>query len=119
MLECFFHSNIFFIFATQLSVMRKVVFIGLFLLLFAPLWAQEGGSAEFSPLFFLKPKAELPKEINETSGLFFHNGRLWTHNDSGGKPILFALDTTTFEIVQKVKLSHAQTRTGRMCVPMA
>ena len=110
MLECFFHSNIFFIFATQLSVMRKVVFIGLFLLLFAPLWAQEGGSAEFSPLFFLKPKAELPKEVNETSGLFFHNGRLWTHNDSGGKPILFALDTTTFEIVQKVKLSHAQNK---------
>lgn len=90
--------------------MRKVVFIGLLLLLFAPLRAQEGGTAEFSPLFFLKPKAELPKEVSETSGLFFHKGRLWTHNDSGGKPILFALDTTTFEIVQKINLSHAKNK---------
>ena len=51
----------------------------------------EGG---FTPLFCPQFKAKLPEEVCETSGLFFHNGRLWTHNDSGGEPILYALDTT-------------------------
>ena len=82
----------------------------MFLLLIAPAMAQEEGTAEFSPLFLPKLKAELPMEVNETSGLFFHNGRLWTHNDSGGKPILYALDTTTFEVVQKVTLSNAKNK---------
>ena len=72
--------------------------------------AQEEGSADFSPMFFPKLKAELPKEVNETSGLFFHNGRLWTHNDSGGKPILYALDTTAFEVVQKLTLKNVKNR---------
>lgn len=57
----------------------------------------------FRPQF----KAKLPKEVCETSGLFFHNGRLWTHNDSGGEPILYALDITTFDIVQRITLDNA------------
>ena len=55
-------------------------------------------------------KSELPQEVKESSGLFFHNGRLWTHNDSGGKPILYALDTTTFEIVQRITLKNAKNK---------
>ena len=91
--------------------MKRIGLIGLFLLLFSLLaWTQEEGTAEFSPLFLPKLKAELPKEVNETSGLFFHNGRLWTHNDSGGKPILYGLDTTTFEVVQRITLSHAKNK---------
>ena len=90
--------------------MKRTLLFGLFLLLLAPTMAQEEGTAEFSPLFLPKLKAELPEEVNETSGLFFHNGRLWTHNDSGGKPILYALDTTTFEVVQKVTLSNAKNK---------
>lgn len=90
--------------------MKRTLLFGLFLLLIAPAMAQEEGTAEFSPLFLPKLKAELPMEVNETSGLFFHNGRLWTHNDSGGKPILYALDTTTFEVVQKVTLSNAKNK---------
>ena len=90
--------------------MKRTLLFGLFLLLLAPAMAQEEGTAEFSPLFLPKLKAELPMEVNETSGLFFHNGRLWTHNDSGGKPILYALDTTTFEVVQKVTLSNAKNK---------
>lgn len=72
--------------------------------------AQNEGTAEFSPLFFPELKAELPKEVSETSGLFLHNGRLWTHNDSGGKPILYALDTTTFEVVQRITLANAKNK---------
>ena len=85
----------------------------MFSLLLLPLlsvMAQEDGTVGFSPLFNPEFKAELPKEVNETSGLFFHNGRLWTHNDSGGKPILYALDTTTFEIVQRLTLKNVKNK---------
>lgn len=84
--------------------------LGLFMLPFLSLLAQEEGSAGYSPLFFPELKAELPKEVSETSGLFFHNGRLWTHNDSGGKPILYALDTTTYEVVQRITLVNARNK---------
>ena len=70
--------------------------------------AQE--EAGLSPLFNPQFKSELPKEVHESSGLFFHNGRLWTHNDSGDKPILYALDTATFEVVQRVTLANAKNK---------
>ncbi|MBR3426344.1 MAG: hypothetical protein IKG95_00220 [Bacteroidales bacterium] len=86
--------------------MRRALLIG-FVLLFSLLGkAQEGKWGELSPLL----KSELPEEVKETSGLFFHNGRLWTHNDSGGKPILYALDTTTFEVVQKITLDKVKNK---------
>lgn len=72
--------------------------------------AQEEGHAGYTPFYYPQPKAELPEEVHETSGLFFHNGRLWTHNDSGGKPILYALDTATFQVVQRVTLGNAKNK---------
>ena len=81
-----------------------------FLLFLPPAKAQEEGYAGYTPLFAPEFKALLPKEVRETSGLFFHNGRLWTHNDSGGKPILYGLDTTTFEVVQRVTLANAKNK---------
>ena len=91
--------------------MKKGLLLTLVMLTFFP-WvkAQEEGHVGFSPLYSPKLRGELPKEVCETSGLFFHNGRLWTHNDSGGKSILYALDTTTFEVVQKVTLSNAKNK---------
>ena len=72
--------------------------------------AQEAGNSSYSPLFSPEFKSLLPEEVKETSGLFFHNGRLWTHNDSGGKPILYGLDTTTFEVVQRITLANAKNK---------
>lgn len=87
-------------------IMRRALLIG-FVLLFSLLGkAQEEKCGELSPLL----KSELPEEVKETSGLFFHNGRLWTHNDSGGKPILYALDTTTFEVVQRITLDKVKNK---------
>ena len=34
-------------------------------------------------------ETQLPKKINETSGLEFFNQNFLTHNDSGGKPKLY------------------------------
>lgn len=91
--------------------MKKTLHLLFVLLLIAPcLSAQEEGYVGYTPLFAPEFKAELPHEVCETSGLFFHNGRLWTHNDSGGKPILYGLDTTTFEVVQRLTLVNAKNK---------
>lgn len=90
--------------------MKRIPFIGLFLLLSLLARSQEGGTAGFSPLFGPELRSELPEEVSETSGLFFHNGRLWTHNDSGGKPVLYGLDTVSFEVVQRITLANVKNK---------
>lgn len=54
--------------------------------------------------------SELPYEVHETSGLIRVDNLLWTHNDSGGEPILYALDTTDFKVVRRVRLANATNR---------
>ena len=91
--------------------MRRWGLIAAFLLLAIPFsWSQNEGHASYSPLFSPKLRATLPDEVNESSRLFFYNGRLWTHNDSGGKPILYALDTATFEVVQRITISNGKNK---------
>lgn len=91
--------------------MRRRLLIAAFLMATVSwAWSQEEGYAGYSPLFNPQVRALLPEEIQENSGLFFHHGRLWTHNDSGGKPILYALDTATFEVVQRVTLANAKNK---------
>lgn len=91
--------------------MKKTILLTLAFLLIAPfLIAQEEGYVGYTPLFAPEFKAMLPEEVHETSGLFYHNGRLWTHNDSGGQPILYGLDTTTFEVVQRLTLVNAKNK---------
>lgn len=68
------------------------------------------GNAGFSPVFVPQMRAELPDDVRETSGTFFHNGRLWTHNDSGGRPMLYGLDTTNFKVVQKITLGNVKNK---------
>ena len=89
--------------------MKKGILITL-LLLSAMTFAKAQSEAGYSPFFAPVLKSELPKEVSETSGVFFHNGRLWTHNDSGGKPILYGIDTTTFKITQRVTLANAKNK---------
>jgi len=66
------------------------------------------GSCRYAPVVHTPPFAfELPGEVSETSGLVFHKGLLWTHNDSGGKPVLYGLDTTSAKIVSRLTVSNA------------
>lgn len=91
--------------------MKKILQLLFALVLLVPsLKAQEEGFVGYTPLFAPELKSLLPEEVKETSGLFFHNGRLWTHNDSGGKPILYGLDTTTFEVVQRLTLVNTKNK---------
>lgn len=50
----------------------------------------------------------LPQAVNETSGLIYWNGGLWTHNDSGNEPVLFKLDTISGEILQTITIAGAE-----------
>ncbi|MHC1775426.1 MAG: hypothetical protein AB9834_08445 [Lentimicrobium sp.] len=49
----------------------------------------------------------LPAIVKETSGLIFWNQGLWTHNDSGGEPVLYKLDTLTGKVIQTITLLNA------------
>lgn len=92
-----------------MTMRHPLIVFSLLLSLSATLWAQDN-YVGYSPLFAPEFKADLPETVRETSGLFFHNGILWTHNDSGGKPVLYGLDTTTFAIVQTLTLQNVKNK---------
>jgi len=54
--------------------------------------------------------AQLPDEVIETSGLIMKDGILWTHNDSGGEPVLFALDTSDGTLIRSLEIGRASNR---------
>jgi hypothetical protein len=49
----------------------------------------------------------LPKVVEETSGLLWWDNLLWTFNDSGGKPVLYAIDPETGSILREVTIKNA------------
>lgn len=55
------------------------------------------------------PRRELPAQLSETSGLAWSRtraGMLWTHNDSGNEPVIFAIDSTG-QMVGRVRVTGA------------
>lgn len=48
--------------------------------------------------------------IEETSGLEWYNGLLWTHNDSGGKALLYGLHPETGKILQRIEIENVNNR---------
>lgn len=49
----------------------------------------------------------LPGNIKESSGIILINGKVWTHNDSGGNPELFEINTSEPELLRTVAISNA------------
>lgn len=47
----------------------------------------------------------LDNVITETSGLILWNNHLWTHNDSGGNPSIYTIDTLDGALLQTLPLS--------------
>ncbi len=50
----------------------------------------------------------LPPKTKENSGIIFFRDKIWTHNDSGGDPDIYAIDTATGEIIQTITLEGAK-----------
>ncbi len=55
----------------------------------------------------LTSKFDLPEQVNETSGLLFYNGKLITHNDSGGSANLYEIDTISGTITRTINITNA------------
>ncbi|MBA4502161.1 hypothetical protein [Marinobacterium marinum] len=49
----------------------------------------------------------LAEEVSETSGLALHEGRLWTHNDSGDGPRLYAVSPDSGTVIERRILRDA------------
>jgi hypothetical protein len=55
----------------------------------------------------LKVKTRLSDTVSETSGLIHLNGRFFTHEDSGGEPNLYEIDTSNGSIIRVYKVKGA------------
>jgi len=59
-------------------------------------------SIRISPTF----KSFLAKEISESSGIIFSDGKLWTHNDAGNSSAIFSVDSATGKTLQTVYIDN-------------
>ena len=50
----------------------------------------------------------LPSQLEETSGLIYYKNLLWSFNDSGGDPVIYAFKTKTGEIVKTIRIKNAE-----------
>ncbi|RUM65907.1 MAG: hypothetical protein DSZ03_02000 [Sulfurimonas sp.] len=60
-----------------------------------------------------QPRQITCKQISEASGLLYSQQYprvLWTHNDSGDKPYLYALDSHDLTLIARVKITKAKHR---------
>jgi len=55
----------------------------------------------------IKKVTTLSPKIEETSGLINFNGRIITHNDSGGEPSLYEIDISSGNVIRTVAISNA------------
>jgi hypothetical protein len=76
---------------------------------YQPEATENDGSCQYPPTnYLLQELAVLPPQIDESSGLAFVNGKLWTHNDSGDNAWLYRIDPVTGALLQTVTVINAQ-----------
>ncbi len=51
-----------------------------------------------------------PSVVNESSGIIYFNGNVWTHNDSGDDPIIYEMSIQSGEILKQVAFENASAR---------
>lgn len=62
----------------------------------------DGSCLYSSTQFQMEQRATLPNALEESSGLAYLNGQLWTHNDGGNPDEIYRIDSLTGEILQTV-----------------
>ncbi|MBV4359342.1 T9SS type A sorting domain-containing protein [Pinibacter aurantiacus] len=106
--------------------MKGIFFSSVFLLLsFSKLHAQSGctdaaannynasaktndGSCKYNDIMLTPSiKYAMDNTLRETSGLLWWDGKVWTFNDSGGLPAIYAIDSATGTITKTVTISNA------------
>lgn len=56
----------------------------------------------------IKNVTSLSSKVDETSGLINFDGKIITHNDSGGEPNLYEIDITTGKMIRTVTILNAE-----------
>jgi hypothetical protein len=77
---------------------KKSIFLFLLLICFGSIKSQ---------ITNFKEKFTLPNNVNETSGLLFFDGKIITHNDSGGEPNLYEIDSLTGSLLRTIAINNA------------
>ncbi|MEM1323324.1 MAG: T9SS type A sorting domain-containing protein [Bacteroidota bacterium] len=63
------------------------------------------GSCQYATTTYeLQPRAELPKELQESSALLHTSQGLWSLNDAGNRPTLYRIDSLEGSIVQRLPI---------------
>lgn len=96
-------------FKTNNTNQRWVGFI--FLFLFSVLGLSWISGETYKNLKFAETPekvCELSDKVNETSGIIYFDGAIWTFNDSGGKPELYRIDKKTGKINRIVSIENAK-----------
>ena len=72
-----------------------------------PLAQFSDGSCRYNPVSIsCSSHIPLSREVVETSGLLWWRNRLWTHNDSGGEPVLYAINLESGKLEERVTLAY-------------
>jgi hypothetical protein len=88
---------------------NKILLFGIALFSIYNLKGQEKVYRNFKHISKLvEIRKNIPSRINESSGLIFFKKKLWTHNDCGDGPYIYALDTTGKKIEQILTLANAR-----------
>ena len=96
--------------------MKKILFILPVLILLFSCFAQNkkkntnSGLPVNTAFLNINPQpfiTSLPRVLNETSGLIFYKGLLWTINDSGGKNVVYGFDFNG-EIQHEIEIKDAK-----------
>lgn len=71
-----------------------------------PTTTQNDGTSCIYPTTAHNPRVltAIADKVNESSGLIVFRDRVWTHNDSGGEPEIYAIDSTDGHILQTIRL---------------
>ena len=87
----------------------KLLFFALTLFVFSFSGISQNSTKEENQVENISPSILIDKlsdKVDETSGLIFFRGSIWTLNDSGGKPQIYRLDNKTGKVVQVVTIKN-------------
>ena len=82
----------------------------LFLLLFAGLCSSCHTQNKTASQFNIIKSVSLDYALKETSGLAYHNGFIWSHNDSGAGPYLYKTDHRSGKVIKQVKIDDVKSK---------
>jgi hypothetical protein len=89
----------------------KLLFFSLTLFVFSIAGISQNTSKIENKIDVVSPAILIDKlsdKVDETSGLIYFRGSIWTLNDSGGKPQIYRLDNKTGKVIQVITIKNVK-----------